>query len=61
MKKMRQELVLADLDDNRSDLKKSKEIAAAINGDHDNLVSRKELKIEYTAIQNERDMTTIDN
>ena len=58
---MRQELVLADLDDNKSDLKKSKKMAADINGEHSNLVTRKEMKKEYTAIQNERDMATIDN
>lgn len=58
---MREELVLADLDDDMSDLKKSKNLAAGINSDHSDLVSRKELKKEYTAIQNERDMSTLEN
>ena len=61
IKKMREKLVLADLDDDKSDLKQSKKIAAGINGEYDNLVSKKDLKREYNAIQTERDMKVIDN
>lgn len=44
IKKMRKELVLADLDDNGKDLKASKATAASINKRHGKLVSSKKLE-----------------
>lgn len=51
MKKMREELVLADLDDDKSNLTRSKDIAANINTKHKKLVSEPEHKLEYDKIE----------
>lgn len=56
IKKMREQLVLADLDDDKSDLKKSKNIAAGINSKHKNLVSVPDLKLEYDKLESKQEL-----
>ena len=61
IKKMREQLVLADLDDDKSDLKRSKSIAAGINAKHKNLVSAPDLKLEYDKLESKYELNEGEN
>lgn len=57
---MRAELVLADLDDDASELKKSNAIAGGINAKHKDRVTAGELKVERGKIEVARDLKNAD-
>lgn len=61
IKKMREQLVLADLDDDKSDLKKSKNIAAGINSKHRDLVSVPDHKLEYDKLESKLELNEDNN
>ena len=56
IKKMREQLVLADLDDDKSDLKRSKAIAAGINSKHKDIVTIPDLKLEYDKLESKHEL-----
>ena len=56
IKKMREQLVLADLDDDKSDLKRSKAIAAGINAKHKDIVTIPDLKLEYDKLESKHEL-----
>lgn len=53
---MREQLVLADLDDDKSDLKRSKAIAAGINSKHKDIVTIPDLKLEYDKLESKHEL-----
>ena len=53
---MREQLVLADLDDDKSDLKRSKVIAAGINTKHKDIVTIPDLKLEYDKLESKHEL-----